>query len=35
MFDLPKVKWYMISSTKNTVYELPQELTNELRKLKK
>ena len=30
-FDSPQVKWYMKSSTKNIVYELPHELPNDLR----
>ena len=30
-FDSPQVKWYMNSSTKNIVYELPLEFPNDLR----
>ena len=29
--DLPQVKWYSISSTKNILDEVPDELPNELR----
>ena len=31
MFHSPQVKWYLISSTKNIVYQLPHELPNDLR----
>ena len=30
-FDSPQTKWYMKSSTKNIVYELPRELLNDSR----
>ena len=30
-FHSPQVKWYLLSSTRNIVYELPHELPNDLR----
>ena len=34
MFDSPQVEWYVISSAKIIVHAMPQELANELQKLK-